>query len=314
MATSSSIDWTLDRQTLVNGALRLAQGVDWAIEPSAVVGAVANEALNGYLKHLMSRGPHLWRQTEGVLFLTEDEQYYDLGTASGGDHATKLSDFVSTTLSAAAVLGAGTITVASITSLASGDFIGIELADGTRQWTTINGAPAGSTVTLTDVLTGAADSAATVYSYTTKVERPVRITGLRRRVSGNDTPVELVSRQEYFEQANKAAAGKVNIAFYDRQVSLGRLYVWPTADNVEDTLRFTYERTFEDMDVNGDNFDVPGEWLETIRFGLGYRLAIELGRPLERIMFLKGEAEQRERELLGFDQEDASVYVQPDIR
>lgn len=63
-----------------------------------------------------------------------------------------------TTLSAGADASDTSVTVASATGIESGDVIGIELTDETTHWTTVSGAPAGTTVTLTDGLSGAASS------------------------------------------------------------------------------------------------------------------------------------------------------------
>ena len=59
-----------------------------------------------------------------------------------------------TTLTANGSGGATTLTVNSITGLASGDVIGVKLDTGLYHFTTINGAPSGSTVTLTAALPG----------------------------------------------------------------------------------------------------------------------------------------------------------------
>lgn len=311
MATSGSINFSQTRIQLIKGALRLAGVTDGSEAPSAEDGETANEVLNLYLKSFMSKAPQLWRQTQAVLFLTPGTESYALGT--GGDRACRLTDFVSTTLSAAAASGASTITVNSISGLANGDQIGVELTDGTRQWTTINGAPSGTTVTLTATLTGAASSGATVYSYTTILERPLRITDAQRRVDGVDIEIELSARSEYFQQPNKTQRGPVLMAHYSPQLTNGRLYVWPTGSSVKETLRFTFERVLEDMDTNADDFDLPVEWLECFKFGLAYRLAIEFSMTA-KLQVLKAEAEQREAELLAFDQEYASIYFSPDLR
>lgn len=309
MATSGSVDFTVNRTELVESSLRLAGLLEPGVSASPKQNTQAVQTLQIYLKHLISRGPHLWRQEEGVLFLDEDAQSYSLGPTGG--EATKLSDLVSTTVDGAHTASDTTILLDSITGMASGDRIGIELADGTRQWTTINGAPAALTVTLTTGLTGAVDDGATVYTYTSKIERPVRITSIRRLHDGIEVPVATVSREEYFQLPNKGSAGKVVQAYYQPTLTNGKLYVWPTADNVADQIRFTYERAFEDMDAVANNLDLPVEWVETVKYGLAYRLAQEMSGSYERISMLKAEAESREAQLLAFDQEYASVYLAP---
>lgn len=309
MATSGSTDFTVNRTELIESSLRLAGLLDPGVSASAKQNTQGVQTLQIYLKHLISRGPHLWRQDEGVCFLDEDAQSYSLGP-SGGE-ATRLSDLISTTVDGAHTSSDTTILLDSITGMASGDRIGIELADGTRQWTTINGAPASLTVTLTTGITGDVDDGATVYTYTSKIERPVRITSVRRLHDETETPIELVSREEYFQLPSKGSAGKVVMAYYHPTLTNGKLYVWPTADDVDDQIRFTYERAFEDMDAVSNNLDLPVEWIETVKYGLAYRLAQEMSGSYERIQMLKAEADGREAQLLSFDQEYASVHLAP---
>lgn len=311
MATSGSTTYSQTRIDLVKGALRLAGVLDGAEAPKAEDADAANAALNLYLKAFQSKAPQLWRQDQGVLFLTPGTESYNLGT--GGDRATRQADFASTELAANAALGASTITVDSASGFTSGDQIGIELSDGTRQWTTVSGAPVGAVITLAAVLTGAASSGGTVYGYTTILSRPNRITHMVRRCDSVDIEVQLVSRQEHFNAPTKTQEGSVLQAYYSPQITRGILYVWPTGADVNETLRFTYERTLEDMLANDDDFDLPQEWLECFKFGLAYRLALEFGAPISKVQILKGESEQREQELLDYDQEYASIYFSPDL-
>lgn len=311
---ASEVDYTETARELLEDALRLAGVLD--IEASASSGVIehARRALNKYLKHLQTKGSQRWRETEGVLFLTGGQQTYELGP--DGDEACAASELVATNLSAAAILGATSLTVDSTAGMAEADIIGIELADGTRQWTTIaaGGVVSATTLTISDALTGAASNDAQVVTYTNIIERPVRLSNVRRRDdSGIEVPVELVSRQEYMEQALKSSSGKANTVYYSRQLETGTLHVWPTADDVTDQLRFTYERTMHDVDTVDDSLDLPQEALEAIEYGVALRLAIKYGKR-DRIMILKPEAEQKEAELLGFDAEDTSVFFAPDRR
>ena len=308
MSTSGSIDFTATRDEIIEGAFSLCGAKDPTEALSAEYLTIGTRALNLYIKALMTKAPQLWRQTEGVLFLNEDQQSYSLGT--GGDHSAKLDDLFSTTLSAAASSAATSITLTSVSGLAVSDKIGIAQDDGTRHWTTV-ATIVGSTVTLASGLTDDAASGLTVYGYTTLLERPVRLYNLRRRQGTTEIPVDLVSRSEYFEQPTKAAEGKIVLAYYSPQLSAGKLYVWPTADTAADQLRFTYERTFEDMDSALNNFDMPIEAVEMIKYGLAVRIGPEIGAPMEIMRTLKAESEQRESEAMAFDQEDASVFFTP---
>lgn len=311
---ASDVDYAENARELLEDALRLAGVLD--IEASASDGVIehARRALNKYLKYLQTKGSQRWRETEGVLFLDEDQQSYSIGP--DGDQACAVSELVATNLSAAAALGATSLTVDSTAGMAEGDVIGIELTAGTRQWTTIatGGVVSPTALTISDALTGAASNDAQVVSYTNVIERPVRISNVRRRdASGTEVPVELVSRQEYMEQSLKSSSGKANTVYYSRQLDTGTLYVWPTADDVTDQLRFTYERTIHDVDTIDDALDIPQEAMEAVEYNIGLRLAIKYGKR-DRIAILRPEAAQKEAELLGFDAEDTSVFFAPDRR
>lgn len=74
-----------------------------------------------------------------------------------------ISNGTSTTLTVAAVTTDTALTVASITGFAAGEHIGIALDDGTQHRTTVNGAPSGSTINITDAMpSGAAISSLVV--------------------------------------------------------------------------------------------------------------------------------------------------------
>lgn len=69
-----------------------------------------------------------------------------------------ISDGVDTVLTSGASLGATALTVDDITGFSDGDYVGLTLDDGTQHKTTINGAPAGSTINIDDALPSAAAS------------------------------------------------------------------------------------------------------------------------------------------------------------
>jgi len=68
-----------------------------------------------------------------------------------------------TTLSALAVKGATEIEVTSVSGISDADKIVVELDNGAYIWTTVDGTPDGTTVTLTHGLTGHAATGNTVY-------------------------------------------------------------------------------------------------------------------------------------------------------
>jgi hypothetical protein len=87
-------------------------------------------------------------------FLITNTSLYRLNGAGTGWLVVQLAGGGDTTLSANASGGATSITVTAITNFADGDVIGIRLDDGTDHVTTINGAPAGSTINFDDAIPG----------------------------------------------------------------------------------------------------------------------------------------------------------------
>lgn len=310
MATSGSTDFNLTRNEIIEEALKLL-GVGARGETiSAEDNADASRALNLMVKAWQAQGYHLWGIQTATLLVQKGTGEYSLGPS--GDHAT--TSLTETTLAADAAAAATSIAVASASGIADTYYIGIELDSGSLQWTTVSGAPVGNAVTIADALTGAASSGNAVYVYQTKAGRPLRIAEARIVESGNEVPMFRLGRSGYFELANKTSEGKPTQFYYEPQLTNGKLWIWPTPNNVDMRIKFSFERTLEDFDSAADNADFPVEWLEAIKYNLAARLAPQYGLPLDMRAWLKQEAQAALDEALGFDREDASVYFQPDYR
>lgn len=303
MATSSSTDFNLTRDELILGALRLIGKSGRGKTASAADIADASESLELMVKSLQATGVHLWKVQEATLFIEKGTASY----AIPGSNITQ--SYVTTSMKVAGVATDSTIDVNSIIGLTTGDFIGIQLDDGTMQWTTINGAPSGDTVTLTDQLTGAAAISNTVYAYTTKLVRPLKAIAARR-INTNDVDIEVISRDEYFTLPTKLSTGEVNQIYYDPQLTTARVYIWPTGNAADDRIQITFMMPIEDFDSSNINSDFPQEWLEALKYGLASRLGPEYGLPLDRQMYLDRIAAGKLMFSSEFDEELSSVYFQ----
>ena len=138
------------------------------------------------------------------------------------------------------------VTAANFVDTTTGDFVGIELDDNTRQWTKILSI-AGTTLTLVDAITSAAAINNSVFTFTSLIERPLRITGCRRSRLGDNTEVEIDkwSEQEYRAQTNKASEGVPTAFYYSPSLSNGEIFIWQTADSVQRVLKFTFQRPIQ---------------------------------------------------------------------
>lgn len=314
MATSGSIDFAVTGLDIVEQAFGKigVKKQEQALEsPERADGFFA---LNLMIKGWQAQRLHLWAKTEGVLFLDVSKQNYDLG-GSAGDEATNLDDFINTTTNTAEIALATVIGVTSSTGILAGDNVGILQDDGTRHWTTIVTVDSSTQITITTGLISAAASGKSVFTFTTFIERPLRVLSSRRSDVSEESEIEVVqfSRDEYFNQPNKTTTGVVVNYYYSPQLTLGRYYVWPTAQSADDFIRFTYERTIEDFDTNADNPDFPIEWAETLIWNLAARLAVDYNVPPAKQQLITATATTLLENLLGFDEEPSSLNIQPEF-
>lgn len=310
MTTSGTTTFSRNRDQLIAGALRKINAFESGETPDAQSVADASDALNVMVKHWQATGIHIWRTTEAILFPQLNQVRYTLGSAST-DHATET--YVKTALTTAAALGAGTVVLNSVTGVATAYNIGVQLDSGTIQWTTVNGAPSGSTVTLTAVLTDSAALGNMVLVYQTNLIRPLKILDARRYnfTSAIDAPLNESDRIEYQEMPNKTSTGAVNSFYYDRRGganSTGLIYLWPAPATVNEAVKMTVARPIQDFTVAGDDSDLPQEWIRAIEWGLADEIADEYDVPEPKRTRIERRAAQYlseanwwERELVSFE-------------
>lgn len=208
-----------------------------------------------------------------------------------------------------------TTTSIQVLDTTTGDLIGIRLDDNTRQWTKIVEVLSSTQVFNADGLTGAAAIDKSVFSIPELVSRPVRILQLRRDKIGTTDEIEATqwSREEYFAQPNKTSQGTINNWYYSPQLTDGRIYLWQTANDVDQVARFTFERP---IDINTDNAtvaDFPSEWFRTLKYNLAVDIAPEYRIPQDRLATIKTLADEMLVNSLGFDFENDSIDMQPDL-
>lgn len=278
MATSGTVTFSVNELDIITDALTEIEaiGVGEALDPADIV--LARRKLNLIVKQWVSQidfapGLKMWTRRTGYLFLQDGQVQYSLGPS--GDHAT--DSYVRTTLTANAALGAGTITVASATGIANTYNIGVVLNSGAIQWTTVNGAPAGTTVTLTATLTGAASSGNTVFCYQTKMRRPFELlSGVLRDTDGNDTPVDVnMGLAEYESIYSKTSEGSPARLYFEAQRTNAVAYIDCAPDDVTKVIRLPYLSYIEDFTSAVDDADFPAEWARA----LCLQLANDLCRP-----------------------------------
>lgn len=271
------------------------------------------DSLNMMIKAWAAQGLHLWSKDEGIQFLDVGKTDYNLGP--NGDEACQLDDFISTTTTVDEISLSAIIEVTDSSGMLDGDHIGIQLDDNTRHWTTIFSVDSPTQVRLTTGLVSASKEGSSVFTFTNLIERPNRILSFRRKTFNDDNEIPVIkwSRDQYFNQVNKISQGTVVNCYYSPQLNDGRLYVWQTASSVNDFIRFTFERQLQDVTLGTETIDFPPEWLECVIYNLASRLSDDYSVPVAKQQFIEQKAAQFLDDLLGWDEEMTSLFLQPDF-
>lgn len=316
MSTSGTVTFARNRDQLIASALRKVSAFESGETLDSQAVTEAGDALNAMIKHWQADGIHIWTTQEATLFPQKSQTSYSLALTST-DHAT--DSYVETSLSAAAISGATSVSVAAVTGIADTYKIGIEVASNVLSWTTVSGAPSGTTVTLTAGLSAAAASGARVLVYQTNLVRPLKIISARRYnfASAIDVPLTEFDRIEYQGMPNKANASTVNSFFYDRRGgknAAGLIYLWPTPANVNDAVKMTVARPIEDFSAAGNDSDLPQEWIRAIEWNLADEIADEYDVPEPKRSRIEKRAQRFLAEVSWWEKELTSIEIVPDRR
>ncbi len=269
--------------------------------------------LNKIVKSWEGQGIHLWKEAEGTLFLLPNISTYTIGTGSGNIAGTNTVE----TYTSAAASGA-TLTVNSTVGMTVGDQIGVELDNGTRQWTTIQSITSTTVLVLTTPVSSAASSGVTVCSYTNECEKPMHISSARLRISdsaaGVDRPVYIKGIDEFEQIPSKTTTGKANQMLYRPLLTTGTIQLWPVPDTVSDRLEFSYVEMIDDFDASSDNSDLPTEWLDCLTLTLMHKIAKAYGKDKDIRAELKAEAAEAIVNMQLWDTSQGSYRVVPNYR
>lgn len=314
MATSGSTDFSANLTEIIEGAARKIQVIAAGETMTARDFDSFQKGLNALIKQWSATDVHIWTTKEGVLFPAVNQVKYALASSSS-DHATE--EHVATTVSAAEAAGQTALSVTDDDDIAAADHIGIILDDGTMHWSTVSGTPAGNVVTIADALPSAAAAGNAVFAYTTPLVRPLKIVDWRRYniASGLDIPMgEPIARGDYFNLPDKTSTGVINSICYDRQRSVGQLYLWKSLARVTDLVKFTWHKPIEDFDSANDDPDFPQEWILCLQLNLAVFMSPEYDVPPEKFNQVAALASDTLDDLRGADREAESVFFQPDMR
>ena len=277
MATSGSTDFKMTCSEIVHDAMQKLGVVGATETPSNADMDTGRKVLNMMVKAWQNKDVGMWFLQEANLFLQYGQRAYSLGPS--GDHCTL--SYVRSALAEAAEATDTTLYL-DASDMSTGDYIGIVLDDGTLDWKTLDTTHTATDAVITEGLSGDAAAGNYVFAYSTKIQRPVDVLDARFDVldGGQQPEIEFVNRSDFFKLYDRVARGQLIRAYYDPQLTNSRIWVWPTADNVNHTVKLTLQVRVEDLDALTDDIQFPSEWLEALTYNLAKRLCPYFLKPV----------------------------------
>jgi len=132
-----------------------------------------------------------------------------------------------------------------------------------------------------------------------------------------DTPLMLVSKQEYNVLGSKASTGTANTIFYDIKALNGILYVYLTPDVNAQTnyeLHLVMQMPLNDLNKASDVPDFPNEWMNCLVWSLADELALQYGVPMNARTEIAQRAAMYKDKLSDWDVEATSTFFTMDYR
>jgi hypothetical protein len=316
---------------LMRQALRDASISGIALDADEADFEVARAAFNDILSWLQTKQIHLWSETEAFLPLNPNQKRYSFP----GDHC--FTDYVCTKTTAANVGPAvfdldgdvllelddgalfvfedGRVRVETVIGMNVGDFVGIELPNGVRWWDTISQIDDEELwFQTTNSLPSFINENASIYTYTTPIDQPVRILDARyaNDCDSDEIPTIQLARKDYYDQPSKSTQGAANSWYYDRQLSVGYLNVWPVANRCTEVLKFTFIKPQYIPEDQSENILVPPEWYLPLKNKLAAELGVTYAIDPNKQAILEAKAANYIEDALGTDDEFSSFLFYPD--
>jgi len=196
----------------------------------------------------------------------------------------------------------------------TGSRIGVELDDATMQWTYVLNVNSTTSIDLTDALTDDAAEDNQIFSFTDQIDRPLRLSNFMfsAQPGASGVPVNKWSRQEYMQQPQKDAEGTVVNWYYNPTLDVGRLYVWQTANNIQNTLEFDVRKPLSVYTDISDTLDFPSEYFLALKDAIAADLGPSYGVKESRQAVLEQKAAASFESTIDNDNEISSMMITPD--
>jgi hypothetical protein len=283
---------------------------------------MARQRLNMIVKQLQgdsdfAPGMKVWTRQRITLFTSVGQQSYLVGPAATDSRAS--TQVGRTTISADEAAAQTVISITAnsdVTSypgttitMTSGDIVGIQLNDGTLQWTTISGTP-GITMTITNALTAASSAGKYVWWFTSKAQRFPYIEFAALRDSNfNDTPLDIYTQvQQYEAGVAKFADGDPTVILVEPLRLNTRITLNSQPTDATKQIFMTVLYPAEDYDSSADDIAFPQEYYRLLSWELAFNLAPSVGRWTQTMQENLNDARMKARSL---NPEKSVLYFAP---
>jgi hypothetical protein len=270
--------------------------------------------LNNLCKAWQADGLNIFAVQPLYLFLDGNSMEYDLYL--GSSNANFTTSYVVDVLTAATASGGNSAVVADSSGFTIGGRIAISLPSSTTHFANVTNVAA-NLVTFSPVLPEDTAIGGLVYGYTTQGSQPMQVMNawLRRHTSEssyNDSPVNLISRQEYAEFAVKNTVGSTTQLQVEPQRTTTKLRAWPVGNGSNEILGMYVQRRLDTFISNTDEPDYPQEWFLALTYNLAMASLPKYGNPSSDFNRISSLATLYYEQARGFDKElYTTVQVQP---
>ncbi len=255
MALSGSFDWTLTRDDIIKQSLEDIQVIKPEDTPNSDQLTAGSRRLNGIVKRLQNKNIYLWSR-----------------------------EWVTQTFTASSVVTNGSTIYRCIkghTSSAT-DEPGTG-ANWTTYWVEDSSATSGGAwVTST--------AYASIGDFTVAADT-IGIDDMFIRDVDSDTPVDLISSEEYAKISTKGTEGKPTKAVFDRQLT-PVVYLYKQPDDTDYVLHYLRVRKLQDFDAGSNNFDGPESWLPLLVKMLAFDFCGTYNIPIAERQMIKSEVNE----------------------
>jgi len=122
------------------------------------------------------------------------------------------------------------------------------------------------------------------------------------RINGEDEPLEILTKDQWFKIEDKKEFGTPKYIFFDPKLS-PRAYLSPIPTDVNEVINYKGVKLLQDLDSGSNNLDFPVSWLQTLTQMLMYDLCGPYQVDNQTRMIIKSDMKEALKEAMGGNRE-----------